>query len=1055
LRLEISKPTNLCKLAYSIPPMLKHPELTQGRIASFIRNDLKPRIYAERAPLKIEVNRIPCETEQEARQGPWEEVERGFRYGPAYKVFWFRLTGIVPVEMTGKSVCVIAELGGERTVWKDNSPWRGVDVEHSDFGWLEGQAMSHAGTMEVDQAVEFYIQSYTRNTETSVHGRETARSEFTETVEKAELAVVDQEVKDLFYDVDFASNLLGTIEAGDPAFQTILRALNECVNVYSQTQRETLARCRRILRDALAGLTGDLKHTIYPVGHAHLDTAWLWPIAITQKKMAHTTATQLGLIERYPEYTFVHSQASQYEWLEKQYPTLFERVKVAVRGGQWEPVGSMWVEADCNLTGGESLIRQFLYGRRYFRENLGVETRDMWLPDVFGYSAALPQILAKFNIDSFLTQKISWNQFNKFPHHTFWWQGIDGTRVWTHFPPADTYNANCEPKEVTYSVKNYKDAARCDMSLYVFGFGDGGGGPTERHLEFLRRGRSAPNYPDVAAGKRAADFFKEAKARSRDLLTWSGELYLELHRGTYTSQAANKKNNRFSEFLMRDAEWLSCFAPGFADSYPADELEEAWKLVLLNQFHDIIPGSSVREVYQDSDRDYAKIFEIGERIVNECLAAIASELDRTGMTRPVALFHNAALAGQGSIPWTQDVIPNSLVAGDEGLPVQLVTEFGERKLVFSSPVNCLSAVAIADLSDSAPTIKHRLKTSQRRIENGEFSIRFDQHGNITSIQSLEDGTEFIEAGKLANVFQLFDDKPNFWSAWDVDAFALETGVDLVRSESFEIVERGPVRVAAEIVKKFGDSTIRQRISLGATPGIRFDTEIDWHEEDKMLKVAFPVNVNSPRASYEIQFGNVERPTHRNTSWDMARFEVCAQKWIDLSEAEQGVALINDSKYGHDVFGNVMRMTLLRSPKAPDPLCDMGRHRFVYSVLPHFLPYNYAGIVPAAYALNAPVRAVLLEQGAGKKANTVPLIGCDNRNIVVEAVKKSEVGADLVVRLYECHNSRGKSELSCSRPVKAAFLCDMEENELEPLEVMDGLIAFAFKPFEILTIKLKV
>ena len=568
-------------------------------------------------------------------------------------------------------------------------------------------------------------------------------------------------------------------------------------------------------------------------------------------------------------------------WLEKQYPVLFERVKEAVIGGQWEPVGSMWVEADCNLTGAESLIRQFLYGRRYFRDKLGYNTQDMWLPDVFGYAAALPQILAKFNIKYFLTQKISWNQFNKFPHHTFWWQGIDGTRIWSHFPPADTYNGSAEPKEVIYSVKNYKDHARCDESLYLFGFGDGGGGPTERHLEFLRRGRLAPNYPDIASGKKAIDFFHDAKARSRDLMTWVGELYLELHRGTYTSQAANKKGNRVSEFLLRDAEMLACFSPGFPGDYPAEELEEAWKLVLLNQFHDIIPGSSVREVYEDSAVDYAKIAEVGERIVSNSLKQIASKIDTSGMRQPVALFHNASMVTQGVIPWDGDGVPNSFVTPEESLPVQLVEEFGEKKLILPVPQGALGTVVVGDLSDAPPSTKYRLKSSNRRIENEDLIVRFDNHGNLTSIQSLEDQTEFLEPGKLGNVFQIFEDKPNFWAAWDVDAFALETGQDLIRSESFEIVEKGPVRVAAEIVKRFGNSTIRQRISLGPTPGIRFDTEIDWLEEDKMLKVAFPVNINAARATYEIQFGNVERPTHVNTSWDMAKFEVCAQKRVRL------------------------------------------------------------------------------------------------------------------------------------------------------------------------------
>jgi alpha-mannosidase len=713
----------------------------------------------------------------------------------------------------------------------------------------------------------------------------------------------------------------------------------------------------------------------------------------------------------------------------------------------------MWVEADCNLTGAESLIRQFLYGRRYFRDKLGYNTEDMWLPDVFGYAAALPQILAKFNIKYFLTQKISWNQFNKFPHHTFWWQGIDGTRVWTHFPPADTYSASCEPKEVLYSVKNFKDQARSDQSLYLFGYGDGGGGPTEKHLEFLRRGRMAPFYPEIATGKRAIDFFREAKARSRDLQTWVGELYLELHRGTYTSQAANKKDNRYCEFLLRDAELLCCFAPGYPGEYPAEELERIWKLVLLNQFHDIIPGSSVNEVYVESARDYEDIKSSGEEIVSNALLRIAEAFDTSQMTRPVALFQNAQVAAQGEIPWTEEVTPGSLQVGEESLPVQLVEVFGDRKLIVPVPEVALGTVAVGDLSDAPAASRTRLRTSNRRIENGELIVKFDAHGNLTSVMSFEDGTEFLEPNRLGNVFQLFDDKPLFWSAWDIDAFSLETGQDLIRSESFEIVERGPVRVAAEVVKRFGNSTIRQRISLGPTPGVRFDTEIDWQEEDKMLKVAFPVNVNAARATYEIQFGNVERPTHMNTTWDMAKFEVCAQKWVDLSEGDQGVALLNDGKYGHDIHGNVMRLTLLRAPKAPDPTCDIGRHRFSYVLMPHYGPYNHAGVARAAYALNAPMRHAMLPVQQGTSGSLPPFITCEDRNIVIEAVKKAEDSNDLIVRVYECHNSRGRAELVCARPIRAVYLCDLEENVIAELETQDGVVAFDYKPFEIGTFKL--
>lgn len=1018
-------------------------------------NGLEQEILGERHALTIERLIGQAKDQKEAEKGTWEPVEKGWKYGPAYTTFWFRLTGTIPAHWQGEEVVVHAEIGGERTLWKDNSPFRGVDYKHTDFGYLTGGTLPTEGPAVGGEKVEYILEAYTKNPQCRVHKRELPREAEVEIVEFADLVVVNKPVKDLHFDIDFALNLLETISQDDPAYQTILRALNDGINLYVKDGNESIAKFRKLIKDALGSLNGEFKHAIYPVGHAHLDTAWLWPISITKKKMAHTTSTQLSLMEKYPDYVFVHSQASQYEWLEKEYPVLFKRVKEAVKRGQWEPVGSMWVEADCNLTGAESLVRQFLYGRRYFREKLDYETQDMWLPDVFGYSAALPQILNKFNIDYFLTQKISWNQFNKFPHHTFWWKGIDGSKIWTHFPPADTYNSSCEPKEVIYAVKNYKDHGRADQSIYVFGHGDGGGGPTERHLEFIKRGRMAPNYPEVVTGKRAIDFFKESKAKSKDLQTWSGELYLELHRGTYTSQAANKKNNRSSEFLLRDAELLSCFTPDFSKRYPAEKLEAAWKLVLLNQFHDIIPGSSVREVYVDSDKDYLQVKETGEAIIDHALKSIASAFSTQGMQHPVAMFQNAQVRTQGEVSWNHDSVPMSLQAGNENFPVQLVEEFGEKKLVFPVPGAALGSVAVGDFVDKPAMEKSRIKASGRKIENDVWSVRFDLNGNISSIQSLEDNMEFVEPGKLANVFQLFDDQPVFWSAWDIDVFAYETGQDLLKCESFEIVERGPVRAAVEVVRRFGKSTIKQRISLGPTPGIRFDTEIDWHEDDKLLKVAFPINVNALKATYEIQFGNVERPNHYNTSWDMARFEVCAQKWVDLSEGDMGVALLNDGKYGHDVLNNVLRMSLLRSPKAPDPECDMGVHRFTYVLMPHYGPYQYAEVVRSAYALNAPLRTAWLEAHDGNNGQLPAFVSCDDRNIIIETVKKAEDSNDLIVRLYECHNSRGQAELNAIRPIKQAVLCDLEENELADLDVIGGILNFQYKPFEIITLKLKL
>jgi alpha-mannosidase len=1035
--------------------MLKHPKTTLDRARQFIERELLERLVCDDAALATQFCLGEFSDDATARrEGAWKEVQPGFKWGPAYREGWYRVTGKVPANWKDREVGIAY---GEPTVRQEKrdmvegTVWSGG----RQVGGLDyGHCLFRLPTAEGGEKIDVLVQTYAHNAETRVHGTEPPRSKKPEAFRGFFLVALDRDLWPLYFDCEFALNLCEAQAEDSQPYHALLRGLNDVCNTYDYERQATIASCRKVLRDAMAEVPGSVGHTITPVGHAHLDTAWLWPLSVTRLKMAHTTAVQLDLIERFPEHVFAHSQASQYEWLEERHADLFERVKRAVKSGQWEVVGSMWVEADCNLTGAESLVRQFLYGLRYFREQFGVRTEDMWLPDVFGYSAAIPQILAGFGITSFMTQKLSWNQYNKIPHDTFWWKGIDGTSVWTHFLPAHTYCSTCNPTHLLESVANYKDHGRCDRSLYLFGFGDGGGGPTEFHLERLRRARTAPGLPEIERKKTALDFFRTAQKESRDLMTWSGELYFELHRGTYTSQAANKRGNRECEFLLRDAEWLACFSDDFPKSYPARELESLWKVVLLNQFHDIIPGSSVREVYEESARDYARVRKDGGAIVDGFLKRIASRFDTTEMEQPVALFQNSAVPSQGEIAW-EGRAPKSLEIAGERYPVQVVEAFDERKIVFKTPEPALGAVAVGDLTRKAPTVQPRVKAGPRRIENGEFAVRFDANGNVTSVRSLDDDpVEFVAQGAVANVLQVFDDHPLFWDAWDVEAYNLETVQDVTKCESFDVVEEGPVRAAVEVVRKFGSSMFRQRISVGPTPGVRFDTEVDWREENRMLKVAFPVAVSSQRATYEIQFGHVERPTHSNTSWDMAQFEVCAQKWADLSEGGHGVALINDGKYGHDIKGNVMRLTLLRSPKSPDPTCDIGVHRFSYVLLPHYDQVQHSDVVAAAYAFNAPVRAALVPKAKGRGAREGAFVSTDTRSVVVETVKKAEDSDRIVVRAYECHNSRGRAELNCARPVKRAWIADMEENPKQELEV-DGAVKFEYRPFEILTVVLEV
>ncbi len=1022
--------------------MQKHREITERRIEMLVRT-LKQAFLGEPSPLGIEFCAVPHPSQQAAVSGPWKPVSPGFAWGPAYRTVWFRATGTVPRSWGGKTVAAVLELGGERTIWKSNQPVWGLDSEHSLF--------RIAKAARGGEKVDLMIEAYGGNPDVRVHGTPPPRAEQPFRFETAELRCIDLDLWEFWLDVQFAFLLMKNLPEGDAAREHLLRGLNDAANIFNPAKRESLQSAKKSVKEATAARRVDRYHSVTPLGHAHLDTAWLWPLDITMKKMAHTTAIQLALMDQYPDYVFVHSQPAQYEWLEQQHPKLFERVKQKIAKNQWEPIGSLWIECDTNIPNGESLVRQILYGKRYFAKKLDTDSKTLWLPDCFGYSAALPQIMKKAGIEQFVTQKISWNQFNKFPHNTFWWEGIDGSRIWTHFPPSDTYTGDCDPAQLRKHLTANRDHARSDFGLYIFGQGDGGGGPTAENIEMLMRASRATSMPQIE-WRKAAEFFEEARAKSKDLQSWVGELYFELHRGTYTSQAKTKKQNRECEFALRDLEWLCAFGPKFPTHYPGDEIQKLWKLVLLNQFHDILPGSSVTEVYRDSQKDYAHVLDAAGKMIQGCLDRHSETLDTSKTQKPCAMFTSADVSTEARIRAPKGAAPTHLICGEETLPVQMIEEFGEKYWIFKTPEAALGSVCIADFRKEPFPAKPRLKATQRRLENDTWGVQFDGHGNITSILSLEDQTEYVEPGKLANLFQIFDDVPLFWDAWDVDIYALETGHDLIRCEREEIVERGPVRAAIEVEKRFGESRIVQRISLGPTPGIRFDTMVDWRESNKMLKVAFPVNVHCNRATFEIQFGNVERPTHRNTTWDMARFEVCAQKWIDLSEGDHGVALLNDSKYGFDVLGNTMRMTLLRSPKSPDPECDMGIHKFSYALLPHYGSYNWSGVVQAAYALNLPLRWRFVGKHEGAAPALQPFVECSDCDIVIESVKKSEDGNDIIVRLYECHNARGRAALKIARKFKRAFLCDLMESEIEQLEVRGGVVEFDFAPFEILTIK---
>jgi alpha-mannosidase len=1011
--------------------MHKHPVLTLQRLQRFLEDHLEAKLIGKKVPLSVGVcHDATIKDEKQARKAEFKAVRPGYRWGPVWSTSWFHITGHVPDDWVGEKLEAVIDLGAETTVWVDNTPREGLDRRHRYY--------HYEGGPEVDLIAE----AYTPNPHVSDRGRPAPPPEKPATVGEAFLFLPDPRLRAYAHDFKVALQLLEELPRDEPRFGRLLYAMNASVNAL---MCKGVASAAQALHEEWNQPAHASAHLVSAIGHAHLDTAWLWPLEITVKKAAHTFATATRYMDLYPDYKFVASQAAQYEWILNRYPGLFERIKEWVRRGQWEVTGSMWVEADCNLASGEALVRQFLFGKRFFKEHFGVNTKDMWLPDVFGYSASLPQIMKLAGIEYFMTQKISWNQFNTFPHHTFLWRGIDGTGVFSHFLPANDYNAAMTPRKLLFNVHNFADHDRARRSLFVYGYGDGGGGPTTDMIDAALRMRDVEGLPRVEM-ERACDFFAAARDEARDLPEWWGELYLELHRGTYTTQAKIKKQNRRAELLLRDAEMLAALllAPS---EYPRAEFAEAWKLALLNQFHDILPGSSVSEVYRDCDVDYARIDAILEPIIERSLGKIA----RGDGKHVVAVStREHAPGGSATVPVPTGKAPKSLRWGDaQPTPVQVA----DGKLLFRPPDYGLGFTS-GTFSDE-PGEPSDLRVDERSLENEHLRVALNNEGDITSIIVKAAGAGIVAEGRVANQFELMDDEPHEWEAWEIDLFAHETKRPVGGLESIEVVESGPVRAALRVVRRFGESRIDQCIRLLAgSPVIEFYTEMDWHEDRKLLKVAFPVRVNSPRASYEIQFGHAERPTHYNTSWDLARFEVCAQKWVDLSDGTWGAALLNDCKYGHDILGNTIRLTLLRSPQAPDPEADRGHHQFTYALYPHVGSIKEADVVGAANLLNSPVRCFTTGTPPDPRRFVQVEAPPHGPKLIVEAVKRAEDSDAVVVRLYEAANSRGAATVRFGFPVEGVSRCDLLEKDIEELHLEDDAVRLRVRPFEIISLKLR-
>jgi alpha-mannosidase len=993
--------------------------LIEQRIERIVRERLRPAIHGAAVPLAVEVWHTPGEpvAVAEALQAPYRPAGAGEAWGPAWGTSWFHLTGSVPAEWAGRAVEAVLDLGfavdrpgfsAEALVHRpDGTAVKGLNPTNT---WLRIADRAEGGD-PVDLYVEAAANPLVEGVGTPLGEVGTAGPDTLYHLRRVVLAVFDEPVWQLVQDVDVLTELMHELSVGDPRRWNILRTLQRAFDALDlQDVSGSAAAVRAALAPALAAPATASAHRVSAVGHAHIDSAWLWPLRETVRKVARTASNVLTLMDDDPDFVFAMSSAQQWAWMEEHRPDVWERMRKKVAEGQFLPVGGMWVESDTNMPGGEALARQFVHGKRFFLDKLGVETEEVWLPDSFGYSAALPQLVRLSGARWFLTQKISWSHFNRFPHHTFWWEGIDGTRVFTHFPPVDTYNATLSGAEMAHLVRNFADKGLANRSLVPFGHGDGGGGPTREMLARAARLRDLEGSPRVEV-EPPARFFAKAFEDYPQAPVWVGELYLETHRGTYTSQAGNKQGNRRSEHLLYEAElWAATAAVRTGHPYPYADLDRIWKSVLLHQFHDILPGSSIAWVHRESRETYARLRAELEEIIGAAQRALAGD----GASGGEVVFNGA---------------PHSRA----GVPARGATRAP------ASP---------------APATRSAVDGGGFVLDNGLVRATVDARGLLVSVVDLATGRDAIAPGSPANLLQLHPDLPAKYDAWDVDHTYRRTVTDVTGIEALEPASDAAVRV----VRRFGRSRVTQLISLPPGAGrVDVDTEVDWHETETFLKVAFPLDVRAERSAAETQFGYVYRATDTNTSWEAAKYEICAHRYLHVGEPGFGVALVNDSTYGHDVTRDIrpdggttttVRLSLLRAPRFPDPETDQGVHRMRFALLPGA---DLADATREGYRLNVPERRV---PGDAEVEPLVRVGGDDADGVVISAVKLADDGSgDVVVRLYEAVGARASVRLDAGFTATACTETDLLERPLDGgLASAGGAIELSLRPFQVVTLR---
>ncbi len=946
-------------------------------------------------------------------------LQVGDQWGKPWDCAWFHFAGEVPPAAAEKKVVLLIDLGGEAClVDQTGTPIQGLTNVHSHFdrslGAPDKRVVDLTARAKGNETVNLWADASTND----LFGRYTDQG----IMQEAAIAICDDSVKALYYDLEFLFELMTVLPEENARRDSILFSLYRAALIIDRLTPAEVSGARNAVAAEIAKRSATPSLFLSALGHSHIDLAWLWPLRETVRKGARTFATALMMLQRDSDYVFGASQPQLYQWIKQFYPLLFERIKPWVREGRWETLGAMWVEADTNLPGGEALVRQILYGKRFFKQEFDQDINLLWLPDSFGFNGALPQMMKKAGLDYFCTIKLSWNLFDRFPHHTFIWQGIDGSCVLAHMPPEGTYNSSAAPRAIQQAEANYLDKGNAEHGLVVFGIGDGGGGPGEAHLEMLQREKSSAGLAPVRQ-EPATEFFRKLARHADNYRSWQGELYLERHQGTYTTQARIKRFNRKIEIALRDLEFFATLAAWWRGApYPAAALTTIWHEVLLYQFHDMMAGSAIQRVHQESTARYEILLRQIGLLCTEAIEKVAGMIQTGTALRPVVVWNTT---GWERAEW--------LKIDDRWYRVK-VPAMGYAVIDLTFP----TALPVAPVA------------GEQWLENDQLRLNLSE-GVLVEIFDKEWQRQALSG--IGNRLVVYEDAGD---AWDIPIGYADRPPEWMRLRQTVAMVDGP-KASIKQTFTWGNSLLEQEVVLvQGSRRVDFHTTVDWQERQKMLRTSFPVAVVSPEATCEIQFGYIKRPTHPNTTWEMAKYEVCAHKWIDLSDTGYGVALLNDCKYGHRVFNDILDLNLLRSPNYPDPTADRGRHEFTYACYPHPGGLVEGKVVQAGYELNIPLTVTpVTPNGAGALPPQYSFITVEPADIIVETVKLAEADSRIIMRLYESAGRANVAAIAIHCPFRHVELVSLTEEDCDQsaLEVGAGTISLRFGAFEIHTLRI--